>query len=376
MAILKDNVTLDGQPIKQAAPPLEGVEASLEREMLYVPLRPAPVGVSPERLKFPWHRVEKLYYTPVRITSSDDKNRIVKVSVESDHRGWKERWYKFSYAIRKARELQGGDAVDAQDSLSEDERSVTILLTPGETREVTLEFMPQLDGETEPGRYLFDVVVQDVTELTEKPEERLVGTLVLQHPDSRLLAMLPAIYSEAMLTIRQESDSIEESPFFERFLLGFDDAIEPLMQTLNQLEKLFGAFTTPPDFVLWLAAWVAAPLDENWPEMRRRKLIREAVEIYRWRGTMRGLKHYLKVYAGVEPDINDQPVEGMRLGKHAKLGTAATVLGDVPPHTFVVTLAVPDPSAINESIVRDIIKFEKPAHTAFALRIVRKLGSE
>lgn len=375
MANVKDNVTLDGEPIVKTAPPLQNVSAGLSKDRLYVPLKPVPQGVSPDRIKFPWHRVEKLYSVPVRLQSDDSRNRIVQLTVDCDDPRWRPRWYRFSYAIRKARELQGGDAVDAQDSLSEDERTLTLLLIPGESREVALDFDVALDGESVPGDYVYEVVVRDVTEGKDGPEERLAGTLVLHHPESRLLGMLPAIYADAMLTERQNSD-FEETPFFERFLLGFDDTIQPLMQTLDQLDKLFGAYSTPPDFVLWLAAWVAAPVDENWPEMRRRKLIREAVQVYRWRGTMRGLKHYLKIYAGVEPDINDQPVEGMRLGKHAKLGTRATVLGDVPPHTFVVTLAVPDPSLVNESIVRDIIKFEKPAHTAYALRIVRKFGSE
>lgn len=61
----------------------------------------------------------------------------------------------------------------------------------------------------------------------------------------------------------------------------------------------------------------------------------------------------------------------MRLGPDAKLGTDATILGDVPPHTFVVTLATPDPDSLDEKTIRDIIRWEKPAHTAYTLNIVR-----
>jgi phage tail-like protein len=151
---------------------------------------------------------------------------------------------------------------------------------------------------------------------------------------------------------------------------------EPLQRTLDQLDQLYGPFSTPSDFLLWLAAWVIMPLDENWPEMRRRKLIAEAVHLYRWRGTKKGLSRYLEIYCGVKPDINDQPVEGMRLGPEAKLGSKATVLGDVPPHTFVVTIALPENSKVNEQTIHDIIRYEKPAHTAYALRISRRGGSE
>jgi hypothetical protein len=104
--------------------------------------------------------------------------------------------------------------------------------------------------------------------------------------------------------------------------------------------------------------------------MQRRRLIKEAVELWRWRGTKRGLSRYIEIYTGVKPDIHDVPVRGMRLGPNTKMGHADTKLGDVPAHTFVVSIAVPDPTKINEQIVHDIIAWEKPAHTAYSLRIL------
>ena len=108
--------------------------------------------------------------------------------------------------------------------------------------------------------------------------------------------------------------------------------------------------------------------------MKRRALIHEAVEIFRWRGTKRGLTKYLRVYTGVDPLIDDMPCDGMRLGKDTKLGSEAAVLGNIPPHTFVVTIAVPNPAEVNEEKIRDIITYEKPAHTAFTLRIVQSVS--
>jgi hypothetical protein len=112
-------------------------------------------------------------------------------------------------------------------------------------------------------------------------------------------------------------------------------------------------------------------LDENWPVLKRRRLIAQAVELYRWRGTKRGLSDYLEIYTGARPTIHDQPYPGMRLGESARLGPG-NKLGGVLPHTFVVTLAVPDLTAINEQIVRQIIESEKPAHTAYRLQIVER----
>ena len=129
--------------------------------------------------------------------------------------------------------------------------------------------------------------------------------------------------------------------------------------------------TLPLPILPWLSTWVSLALDENWPQLKRRRLIKEAVELYRWRGTRWGLTRYLELYTGITPEINDQPFIGMRLGREALLGRH-TVLGDVPPHTFVLTLAMTGPGQVNEQKVHEIIQANKPAHAAYELRIVER----
>jgi phage tail-like protein len=369
-------VQFAGRRKGRSASALEGIRIGLDPDTLTVEVSPRPAGVSPERLGFLWHRVNPPNGIKVKLTSECATHKLLRLMVQSEDGRWRPRWVRWSYPVRAARELQGGSAVDAQDALAPDASEATLLVLPGETREAILEFKPVLDGETDPGDYLFDVVVQDVTDGHgrdgETPEEAATGILKLVHPRCSLLDMLPAIYAEAMAAMREDTDFGDGTPFFERYLRGFEDVLDPLRKTLDQLDRLFGAFSAPPDFLVWLAAWVSMPLNDNWPEMKRRALIREAVELFRWRGTRRGLTRYLEIYAGGTPEIDDLPCEGMRLGPQALLGTDATVLGDVPPHTFVVTLAVPEGSAVNEEIVRDIIRYEKPAHAAFSLRIVSR----
>ncbi len=147
--------------------------------------------------------------------------------------------------------------------------------------------------------------------------------------------------------------------------------MEPTNALLALMPEYFDADAAPPDFLPWLGTWVSLALDANWPELKRRRLIKEAVELYRWRGTRWGLSRYLEIYTDNTPEINDRPFEGMRLGASTLLGRD-TLLGDVPHHTFVITIGVADPRAVNEQTVRDIIETQKPAHTAYALRIVER----
>jgi phage tail-like protein len=359
-------------------PRLDGIEAELTPDYNFVHLLPKTVGVSPERLGMLWHEVPRPQGAQLKLTSSDGRSHKIRITVESSDNRWRPQWVKWSYPTRQATELQGGDSLTAQDELSQDDQRLNLMVTADETRIVTLEFVAALDGETVTGDFPFEVVIQDITADANggAAESRLNGILCLTHPESKLLDQLPALYREALHDLREDTGGYQDPPFFERFLRGFEDVYDPLHETLEQLDRLFGPHSTPPDFLVWLGAWVIMPVDENWPEMRRRKLISEAVKLYRWRGTKKGLSRYLEIYCGVKPEINDQPVKGMRLGPDAKLGSKEAVLGDVPPHTFVVTIPLADTSSVNEQTIHDIIRYEKPAHTAYALRIVRRAPGE
>lgn len=319
-----------------------------------------------------WHYVETLPGVLVSLWSSEEHLRLVRLTVRSDAPGWNPRWGHWSYAVRRTPQDLGGDALAAQDALSVDESALTLLLLPGEQRSATLEFHTYLDGGTVPGDYPFVIVLTD----TESGEEvTAAGLARLRHPEAKMLQYLPALYTQTPLGPLRRFAPYEEPPFFERFLRGFEDAGEPLSALLSTLYRYFDADSAPADFLPWLATWVALDLDNNWMQLKRRRLIKEAIWLYRWRGTRRGLNRYLEIYTGVKAEINDQPFSGMRLGPNTLLGQG-TILGDVPPHSFVVTLAVPDPSAINEQIVRDIIEMQKPAHTAYDLRIVEREAGE
>jgi phage tail-like protein len=352
---------------KPSQDPLTGVDIDLRPDFITLELHPEPPQIALDRYESLWHAAEPKRRVMVTVTDTSNEARKLRFRIEPSHSAWQQSWARWTFLQRKARELQGGTMLDEQDQVSDDGQSMTAMILEGESRMVSLEFSPKLAEGVATGTYGFDVVVEDVANPA-AGQVRKPGFLTLVHPAGKLLSLLPGIYAEEMQ--KQRDDDNGEFPFFERFLLGFEDALRPIQATLNKLDSLFGPYSTPPEFLLWLGAWVCLPIDENWSEMQRRRLIREAVELWRWRGTKRGLSRYIEIYAGVTPEINDMPVRGMRLGAETKMGATETKLGDVPDHTFVVSIASPEPEKINEQIVHDIIAWEKPAHTAYSLRIL------
>lgn len=143
-----------------------------------------------------------------------------------------------------------------------------------------------------------------------------------------------------------------DDEFLERFLTIFEEVLSPVELVLENIHLYFDPGMTPESLLPWLAAWVDLSLDENWPIEKRRQLIKAGVELYRWRGTRRGLREYLRIYTGVDPEIIEHFDEE-----------------DGGPHRFTVAVTVSDPEALDERTVHRVINAEKPAHTTYALEI-------
>ncbi|MDE2778230.1 MAG: phage tail protein [Chloroflexota bacterium] len=175
---------------------------------------------------------------------------------------------------------------------------------------------------------------------------------------SAYLKYLPALYSE--------------SEFMGRFLMIFESILGPLEGMIDNMAYYLDPALCPEELLPWLASWMGLEMDYSWPVERRRELVASADFLFRWRGTRRGLREYLRLYTGVEPQITED-FGGIGLGGEHELGQN-TVLGGGNQHVFTVTFEVDDANSINESRVRQIIETEKPAHAGYILRVVERDG--
>jgi len=148
--------------------------------------------------------------------------------------------------------------------------------------------------------------------------------------------------------------------------------------------RFYDPHVAPIEFLDWLANWSAFTLDLDWPEPRKRALIKRAVDLYRIRGTKRGLSLFLKLFTGHEPDIEENiwPFQGFRVEAEGAESGARIALDSVilPPvdlaHCFVVTMPIKFETVTPEMVIRihQIIQTEKPAHTHYYLRFAEEQG--
>jgi phage tail-like protein len=182
-----------------------------------------------------------------------------------------------------------------------------------------------------------------------------------------------SLYPEFLPAVYREVD------FIGRLLKIFEQSFEPSVNTLQTLWAYLDPLTAPEALLPFLAQWVGWPTVGTWSVAQQRSLIRRAMEIYRWRGTRRGLQTYLHLYTGlplVDPSRppQQQPIQvhtatrrGFVLGE-TELGPQAKLGGGRPLH-FSVRLCPPADWAIDEALVRQIIHQEKPAVCTYDLEI-------
>jgi phage tail-like protein len=174
---------------------------------------------------------------------------------------------------------------------------------------------------------------------------------------SRLLEYLPASY--------------RDDPLMGKFLLIFESILNPIENTVDNMALYFDPGLTPEDLLPWLASWVGLALDPSWPLERRRELVQNAAELYRWRGTRRGLSEYLRIYTGAVPEIIEY-VPGMILDEKTQLGVNTVLGSSGTGHHFSVIIESTGARNIDSKVVRQIIESQKPAYTVYTLEIRTK----
>jgi phage tail-like protein len=156
---------------------------------------------------------------------------------------------------------------------------------------------------------------------------------------------------------------LQEDSFTRRLVTGLDEVLAPIVCTLDCLEAYLNPLLAPADFLDWVSTWFSEVLDENWPAQRRRRFVAEAVETFRIRGTVAGLRRELELSSGGRVEINESGGVAWSVKPEADLPGE-----DVP--RLAVRIVVDDASAANQAALAALIRATKPAHVMHRLEVV------
>ena len=180
-------------------------------------------------------------------------------------------------------------------------------------------------------------------------------------------------YTTFLPTVYQEVD------YIHRFIKIFEQAFDPVVNSFTSMWAHLDPLTAPQALLPFLAHWVDWPIDLELDLTYQRRLIRRAVEIYRCRGTRKGLRFYLHLYTGLPLDEHIDQEEDKSIsitepfGRGCLFGIAHVgedaIIGGGKPYHFDVRLRAQPNSPIDEQLVRRIIDREKPTFCSYSLRI-------
>jgi phage tail-like protein len=190
-------------------------------------------------------------------------------------------------------------------------------------------------------------------------------------------------YLENLPAIYRRSDAVGRNLVRDVCFL-FEHMFDSVEINMTDGWRFYDPHVAPFEFLPWLSGWIAFSLDLDWPEAQKRALIKRAVDLYRIRGTKRGLSLFLRLFTGHEPDIDENtwPFKGFRVeGEGAEIGARVGLDSVIMPpvdlaHCFVVTMPIKYETVTSDMIIRihQIIQMEKPAHTHYYLRFAEEKG--
>ncbi len=249
-------------------------------------------------------------------------------------------------------------------SLPDDRWSPELIIGPNDWTEVLIQ--------SQPGRYLWLTV-----ELNGNGQVTpLIRAMVLYAPRASSLAYLPPVFRE---------DAVS-ADFLDRFLSYFDTVFAEIESQVDRFTGYLDPDGVPSgEFLTWLGSWFDLKFLAQWTDATRRAFVRRAIELYRLRGTVRGLQEILRLHTGLRAP---QPVivEHFRLrdyeARHAQIdslvaGTPYLAGRSLMPgegefaHHFTLALpnqVVPDAEAL--ATIRHLLDVQKPAHTHYEIRVV------
>jgi len=182
----------------------------------------------------------------------------------------------------------------------------------------------------------------------------------------QLVSLMPEVYQRC----------VQDNTPLDAVLDVMENLFVPSEEVLQKIDSYFCAYSTPDDFVYYLAKWVDLEryIDAGCDDIihqdditetsieigRLRALIVIAAELSRWRGTIKGLTLFLQTATGID-NYRVEEVSKNNLGMDK---------------TFHIRVIAPHAAIQHKKLIEKIINGEKPAYVTSELEFETELLGE
>jgi phage tail-like protein len=147
-----------------------------------------------------------------------------------------------------------------------------------------------------------------------------------------------------------------------RFTAALDAVLAPVWLAIDCFDAYLSPDLAPDDMAAWLATWVGIAVDENWHPDQLRRLLTQAFDLYRWRGTVKGMADLVEAHTGLRPRVTDS----------GGVAVSATPGGAMPgPAEATVVVGIPALTLDQAELERlaSLVRVSTPAHVTARLEV-------
>ncbi len=184
---------------------------------------------------------------------------------------------------------------------------------------------------------------------------------------------LPKLYRESLFPPESEqAGAATGADFLERYLAIAEGVMTRIEDRIARADLLTRPATAPAEALEWLAGWIGFLFEPGWSERQRRLFLGEAMELYRWHGTLRGLSLALDLATG--GGVTQGRI--VILESHRLRRLVATILGGHYGSDEEEDPLLPAGSGYGNSRVGDTLVLGDPARREFFALFSARTGLE
>ncbi len=206
------------------------------------------------------------------------------------------------------------------------------------------------------GRYLW-FMVETVLQIDQKLE---IEKIKVYFPRQSWISYLPEIYQ-----------CEDKNQFFERFLAVFQTMYEEFNDKIKQIPCFLDVDYADKAFLEWLAKWLDIAESYVWSKEQLQELLKNAVDLYKIRGTRQAVKEFVKIYTkDAEPYI----VENFQVNRCKTKENEALLehlYGNNPYRFQVIIKEEYVPTVTEYQALVKIIEEVKPAYMELELIVLK-----
>lgn len=167
-----------------------------------------------------------------------------------------------------------------------------------------------------------------------------------------------------------ETEDSAQNGFLRRYLQLSQHLLLPLEECIADSRHSLSPRHAPPTELALLASWLALPLNDEWSDSQRRRVLLDAPRLWASRGTPHGLRLALELLANAQATVVEHPppLATARIGHRFRIGFEGAVGQPIPEWHWIEIVVDEALDSRRLALIHAVVASQVPAHARWVVR--------